>query len=253
MPISSDVNVIFAYVDETDIFHMPVVIFITPYKRKDVYFLLDEVKSSFIYTYSQYLKDACVFIEKSIIDYKSKRSKLLPKPSPFAINAIIRENIKKKLEGMSKKEHFRYDTVNRFTKKMLTEYSTTSLYEDSEKLSEFREKYLTKAEKEADIQISLFLNKFRNFEVVNFADVQSFEEWLGKLKKVELNVFKNKRDYEDMKIAAQYLGYNQEIRTLSFVTCDKEFHDSLDKVSKHFKQPIGKLFLLKPPKKQKSP
>ena len=56
MPISSDVNVIFGYIDKTDLFHIPVLCFLAPYNRKDHYLLLDEVKSSFIYTYSYFLK-----------------------------------------------------------------------------------------------------------------------------------------------------------------------------------------------------
>ena len=67
MTISSDVNVIFGYIDDTDLFHIPVLCFLAPYNRKDNYLLLDEVKVSFIHTYSYFLKNVCSFIEKSII------------------------------------------------------------------------------------------------------------------------------------------------------------------------------------------
>ena len=250
MPVSSDVNTIFAFADDQDLFHIPVALVMVPYKRKDVYILLDEVKSSFIYTYSNFLKEAGTIIEKSIIDYKEKRSNKLKKPTSFAINAIVRQKIKEKIEEQSKKKFFNYDTVNRFINKMLSKYSITSLYEESEKLAEFRENYLIKAEDEADREISLFLNKFKNFEIINFPDIQTFEEWLDKIKKSKLKIFKNKRDYEDMRIAAQFLGYNQEIGKLAFITCDKEFHRSLEIISKKFNQPVGNLTLIKPAKKK---
>ncbi len=246
MPISSDVNTIFAYIDKKHKFHIAVALFIVPYKRKDVYVLLDEVKSRFIYTYSAYLKEACLIIEKSIIDYKAKRSKLLPNPTPFMVAKIIDSEIKKRMKQVSEMEYFNYDATTRFVNKMLTEYSVLALYEEEEKLAEFREKYLVKSEEESSKEITRFLDRFKDFEVVNFNDITSFCDWLDKLKKVDLDVFKRKQDIDDMRIAAQFLGYNQEKGRLSFFTCDFEFYRSLGLVSKHFNQGIGKLFPIPP-------
>jgi len=244
MEISSDVNVIFAYIEETDRFHVPVVVFLSPYKRAGYYILLDQVKTSFIYTYSDFLRDTCTFIEKSIIDYRESRSGILKKPSPFLINSVMRQKIKDRIEKSVDKNDARYDTINRFVKKLLTEYSIVLLYENRDKLAEFRIKYLEMAEKEADSAISRFLRKFKDFEVINFADVENFDEWLEKLKKSELRIFNNKRDYEDMRIAAQYIGYNDKIKRLGFATCDKEFYRSLEKIISYFKLTAGKLSLI---------
>lgn len=246
MPISSDVNTIFAFADNRDIFHVPIALFLVPYKRKDFYVLLDEVKSSFIYTYSDRMKEACLFIEKSIIDYKKSRSKLLKPPSPFVINTIIRGKIKEKIDELANDGFSRYDTINRFVNKMLSDYSIISIYEDSEKMAEFREKYLEEAEKNTTFELNRFLTKFKDFIVVNFTDIESYGEWIKKIKNSKLNIFDNKRDEEDIRIAAQYMGYNQEESKLAFVTCDKEFYRSLNVVSSFFKQSIGKLFLIKP-------
>ena len=154
------------------------------------------------------------------------------------------------MDELSEKEFFQIDTATRFVNKFLTEYSLISLYEDKNNLAEFREKYLEKAEKEADMELTIFLKKFKGFHILNFADVSGFENWLKKIKTVKLNIFENKSDNEDMRIAAQYLAYNEESGKLSFVTCDKEFHRSLNVISKHFQQATGRLSLISPPKKR---
>jgi hypothetical protein len=131
----------------------------------------------------------------------------------------------------------------------LTEYSIPALYNDKNKLAEFREKYLIQAEKGAERAINIFLKKFKKFEVVNIAVIGDFETWLKKLKEFKLNVFENKRDYEDMRIAAQFFSVNEKISSLGFATCDREFHRSLELVKKQFNIKTGNLVLLKKSRK----
>ncbi len=245
MSISSDVNVIFAFVNELDSFHIPVFLFLAPYKRKDIYVLLDNVKVSFIYTYSNYLKDACVLIEKSIIDLKNDRVNIKRKLSPFAINAIVNQKIKEKLKELSNKDNSNIDAIKRFINRMLSEYSIISLFENNDKLAEFREKYLIESEKESDVEITRFLSKFKKFEIVNQYDLKKNKEWLNRIKASELDIFENKNDYEDMKIASEFLAYNDEKGRLSFMTCDREFYRSLGILTNNENLKIGKLKLIR--------
>ena len=245
MPISSDVNVIFAFVNELDSFHIPVFLFLAPYKRKDVYVLLDNVKVSFIRTYSDYLKESCVLIEKSIIDLKNDRANIKRKLSPFAINTIINQKIKDKLKELSNKDNSNIDAIKRFINKMLSEYSIISLFEDNNKLAEFREKYLIESEKKSVVEITRFLTKFKKFEIVNQYDLKNNKKWLHRIKTIKLEIFNNKNDFEDIKIASEFLAYNEEKGRLSFTTCDREFYRSLGILTNNEDIKIGKLNLIR--------
>lgn len=250
MPVSSDVNVIFAYIDETDLFHIKVAIFIKPYKRKAPYILLDRVKGTFINRYSRYLKDACIFIEKAIMDYKAEKANSKRKPSPFLIKIVVEEYIKRQIEKEAiKKLNYNKNAIKRFVKKLSIEFSYITLYNEVDKLAEFRERYLVNAENEADYKITAFLKNFKNFHVLNEGEIKSIDEWLNKLKKIELDVFESKTDFEDMKIAVEFFGFNEEHEKLSFVTCDKEMARSLKVLIEYFKLNAGKIHLIKAPKK----
>jgi hypothetical protein len=65
MKTSSDVNIIFAHGDITHYFHKKVCLYMARYVR-DNYLLLAKTKAHFIYTYSNFLKDCTIIIDRSI-------------------------------------------------------------------------------------------------------------------------------------------------------------------------------------------
>lgn len=242
MKISSDVNTIFAYGDNLHPFHNKVCLYMAK-KIRDNYVLLAKVKAHFIYTCKDYLTTCCNIIDQAIRDYRNKRSKspsTTYKPSPLAISANIDSLIDKHIGiEQSKTMNFNVKAVRTFIAWLLSEYSIPELYANDESFANFREKYVEEAEERALEVLNKFLKFFHQFESMNIEQYNNYEEWLSKIKKSEKNIFKNKQDYEDVMLAAEFLSYNQEFGLLGFFSSDKNCCDSIRIVSKEFMQRIG--------------
>ena len=248
MNISSDVNVVFAYADSKHIFHRGVLAHIAK-KQRDTFIIISKLKSHFIYTYKDYLVTACIIIEKAIRDERHHRSKSPSKtykPNVFTISASINALINDYLEVESAKfMNFNISGARDFINLLLTDYSIPKLYEDDEALANFREKYNLDAEKQAEDVINRFVKLFNGFECMNIEDYTNYELWLEKIKKSKQKVFENKRDTEDMRIAAEFLVYNEEKGKLGFFTCDKNCHFSILAMAKEYNLKLGKMHLVR--------
>jgi len=247
MKISSDVNTIFAYGDKNHILHKNVCLHMIKNNKKN-YVLLSKVKSHFIYTYKDYLTDCCIVLEKSIREEKERRSKSPSKtyqPSLFAISASVRKLINDFIKEKAKNQNFNSNAAKNFISLLLTDYSIPELYKNKDSFAEFREKYLVQAEERALEILNKFLKFYRKFELMNIEQYVSFKDWFNKIKDSNKNVFKNKKDYEDMNIAAELLSFNQDISILDFFTCDKDFYYSLKNIVVEYSQKIGQVHLIR--------
>lgn len=242
MKLSSDVNTIFAYGDDTHKFHRAVYLYMISKKRTH-YILLSKIKSSFIYTYKKYLSTSCVIIEKAIRDERHDRIGALSttyKPSPLVISTSVRKLIDDHIKVESERNfNFNENTIRKFVSSMLLSYSIPELYENDNSLGEFREKYLLDAEKRAEEVLNKFLHFFSDFDCMNIESYANYMNWVNKIKKSKFDVFHNKQDYEDIIICAEFLCYNDEIGKLSFFTCDRECYRSVGVVAKEYEQRIG--------------
>lgn len=246
MDISSDVNTIFAYCDSLHKYHKSVLSFMMRQKRS-TYILLDKVKSHFIYTYKDYLSTCCIIIEQAIRDQRLERSKSPSKtykPSAFAISSHVRSLVDKKLVELCENKNFDFIATKQFVDLILSEYSIPDLYENEKVLGEFRERYLVGSEKIATTIVNKFLRFFYKFEEINLNQYTHYNNWLDKIKDSKNNVFKNKQDYEDMTLAAEFLCYNQEIGILYFFGCDSNCCRSIEVVAKEYDLKIGKITLI---------
>src|SRR3989339_240293 len=236
MKLSSDVNTIFAYGNSNDLFHNKVWLFMAKNKRND-YVLLARVKHVFIYTYKDYLTTCCAIIEIAIREEKTKRSKSPSetyKPSTLALSANIHQQIEKFIKEKSEEITFNIGGVKNFINLLLTEYSIPELFENNGVFGEFREKYNVEAEKRAEEILNKFLHFFHSFYVMNIEQYDTYEEWIQKIKESKYKIFDNKKDYEDILLAAEILSCNQDIGTMGFFTCDKEIHRSIIVVAKEY-------------------
>ena len=246
MVLASDCNTIFAYSDSSDKHHNSVAVFFKQRSRVN-YLVLFNVKTSFIYTYSDVFKECGLIVEKVILEQKEHRKRSPSKsykPSHFVITLQAEKQIEQELESISKKRRFNRSLARRFISKLLSKYSIPSLYEDDEIFANFREEYLKKSEEQATEVLNKFLRLFRSFDTITMEEYEQYHEWLNRIKQCKLNVFRNLQDYEDMKIGAEYLSYNEEFGTLDFATCDKDCHKSIHKLSRKYQQRIGKLHYL---------
>ncbi len=247
MKISSDVNAVFAYADRKHIYHKGILAHIAK-KQRDTFILLSKLKSNFIYTYKDYLTTSCIIIEKAVRDERKNRLKSPSKtyrPSILVITRSINVLIEKHLlDESSKFMNFNTSAVREFINMLLTDYSIPKLYEDDESLASFREKYVLDAEKQAEDIINRYVKRFNGFECVNIDDYESYEDWLTKIKKSKQNLFKEKKDFEDMTIGAEFLAYNDEVARLGFFTCDKNCHDSIVAMAKEQGLVIGSTHLI---------
>jgi hypothetical protein len=249
MKISSDVNTIFAYADGMHTFHNKVSLYMAK-RIRDKYILLAKVKSTFIYTYKDYLTTSCTIIDRSIREYKKQRS-MSPsktyKPTHFSISTNVDHLIDEYIKEQESRMEFNSKAVRAFVAKKLSEYSVPALMEDEKMLGEFREKYLQDAEERAVEILNKFVCFFRTpeFELMNIERYNTFDDWFYKIKESKEFVFNNKRDREDMNIAAEFLAYNLEFNLLDFFTCDREFSESIKKVAREYGQKIGMINLIK--------
>ncbi|MCK4670254.1 MAG: hypothetical protein KAT43_03545 [Nanoarchaeota archaeon] len=248
MTISSDVNVIFAYNDTTHKFNKKVYFYMAKQKRNS-YLLLAQVKATFIYKYTDYLETACNIIDKAIRDEKEKRSKS-PSQKYRPNSLVISENINKAIDDLIIQENARFMNYNAkavkdFVNLLLSEYSIPKLYEDDDAFGEFREKYTTNSEQIAEDVLNKFLKFFQKFGTKRIEEYDNYQKWFQNIKNSKENIFDNKQDYEDMKLSAEFLSYNEEVRTLNFFTCDKNCHNSIKKVAKEYRLRIGQIHLVK--------
>ena len=246
MKTASDVNVIFAFGDSTHFFHKKVCLHMAKHIKNN-YLLLLKVKSHFIYTYSNQLKDCVIIIDKSIREYKKKRNKSpfkTYKPSHLAISAAINKLIDNYIIEKANISNFCVKSAKKFVNSLLTKYSIPTLYENDKLFGEFREEYLVESEEKAMEIINRFLKFFRNFEVMNIEQYTTYESWMDKIKKSSKKVFDNKQDYEDIIIAAEYFAYNAEISQINFFTTDQTMGKSIPKISKEYSQKTGKITII---------
>ena len=92
--------------------------------------------------------------------------------------------------------------------------------------------------------LNKFLHFFHSFYVMNIEQYDTYEEWIQKIKESKYKIFDNKKDYEDILLAAEILSCNQDIGTMGFFTCDKEIHRSIIVVAKEYQQKIGHVLLI---------
>lgn len=243
MHLGTDVNTIFAYEEISHKHYKKTIQFLVTHKRS-IYVLLNNVKKSFLKTYSDYLKDSCDIITQAIVEFKEIRNaNPSRKPSHEVVAAEVNSRITKKLEDLSQTTNANIQSTKNFIDKLLIDYSPPKLYEEDEALPEFREKYIVLAEKQATDIINRFLKNFAGFISINLFEYEDYDETLDKIKKIKNDVFANKQDYEDMKIAAEYFCVCKDNK-LEFFTFDKEFHRSLHKCSQLLNVNIGRVHLL---------
>lgn len=247
MAISSDVNTIFAYTNPNHKFHRAVCLYIAKKKRYP-YFLLAKVSNSFVFTYKNLLADCGNIIIKEILEYREERNKsgAKYKLNAYAISAIINKKINSALDkSNSQYLNFDYKTAKEFIDKLLSDFSIPEMFENDHSLGEFREKYVTESEKRAAEKLNEFLNFFQNFETIKIEQYDNYDVWLQNIKSSKNPVFKNKQDFEDMKIAAEFLSYNQDFGQLSFFSSDKDMIDSIIQIGKEYRQRVGDMNLIK--------
>ncbi|MFC1774725.1 hypothetical protein ACFLZN_00225 [Nanoarchaeota archaeon] len=244
MKISSDVNTIFGYSDLTHKLSKAVRMHMAKTTTFH-YVLLCEVKKSFVFTYSDYLKSAGETIDLAVRKYIAERKKAVSKsykPSNAAISSNVRSKIKDHITSQ-KKQFLRYNVraVNDFVNKMLTDFSIPELVEDSEKFAAFREKYVEGAEKLTKEVLNKFLRFYREVSIKKTGDYSKLASWLEKIKNGPNELFDNKKDFEDMKIAAEFFAYNDELGLLGFFSGDNEFCKSINKFAENSKIRIGNI------------
>ncbi len=249
MKTASDVNTIFAYNDSSHFFHRPVCLHMAKNIRGK-YVLLDKVKANFIHTYRTYMTDCEIIIEKSVREYKQKLSSSPSKtytPSLLAISKNVDSIIAGHLKKMSNNMDFNIKAIRIFITLMLSDYSIPELVKNDTALGDFKEKYLLKAEERAKDSLNKFVKFFKSneFELMNIGQYETYDEWVKKIKNSKNNsIFKNKKDYEDITIAAELFAFNSEISKLAFFTTDSDFQYSTPKISKEYKQEIGNITLI---------
>ena len=59
------------------------------------------------------------------------------------------------------------------------------------------------AEKRAEEILNKFLHFFHSFYVMNIEQYDTYEEWIQKIKESKYKIFDNKKDYEDILLAAE--------------------------------------------------
>jgi hypothetical protein len=248
MKTASDVNIIFAYDDSSHLFHKNVCFFMMQHIR-DNYLLLVKVKAHFTHTYSGYLKDSAIIIDKSIREHRNERRNSpsqIYKPSHLAISANITKKIDDYVNEKSRNSNFSAKTAKVFINQLLSEYSIPTLFEDDKAFGEFREKYMEGAEKKALDVLNRFLKFFNNkYESMNIEQYKTYDEWMIKIKKSPQNIFENKQDYEDIQVASEYFAYNKEFGKANFFTTDLIMGDSLKKAAREFKLEIGLVHVIK--------
>jgi hypothetical protein len=217
--ISSDVNVFFAYGDIMHPRHKEVSLFILKNLRKP-FILLNRVKTSFLYTYSDYLKECSRIVSYGVAQNRGGAR------SPIAVSAIIRKDIENRLQQLSRETNFMYLTTKRFVDRMLEEFPIPKLLQD-DALSEFRERFLEKAEEEAVRVLNLMFTRFIKRHLMSLADYRRYDEWLSRLKLYGVPVFANMQDHEDLQIGAELFSYWSEHGRLNFHTLDKEMRRSI--------------------------
>ncbi|MBS3125212.1 hypothetical protein J4211_03085 [Candidatus Woesearchaeota archaeon] len=247
MDVSSDVNTVFAYTNPAHKFHTPVSLHMAKRKRHH-YVLLAKVNSSFLYTYTNLLTDCGNIIVQAITGFREEREKANAKNplSAFSISAIVNSKIKELLEEYNDKySNFNIKSTKEYIDLLLTKFSIPELYENDKALGEFREQYLMEADKRAFEALNKFVRFFQHYDLMKIEEYENYENWLKKIKDSSQDVFENKQDFEDMKIAAELLSYNEELGKLSFFTCDFNMHKSILTVAKENKQNVGDIEIIK--------
>jgi len=240
MRISSDVNTVFAYNDPNHIYHRVVFKIMTKSIRQR-YVMLANVKNHFIYTYKDYLEEASLAIDLAIREYKSQRLNTSYKPSSLSVSINVDALIKKHLEKREEECNFNTDVVRKFINIILTKYPIPAIYEDDEQFAKFREEYLKETEKTAISKLNNFFNFFKDREGRSLGDYKNYGEWLKYIKNSKSKVFNNKRDYEDMCIAAEIFAYHEEYSTFNFYSADSECVKSIKAIAKEYSVNIGKM------------
>lgn len=222
--ISSDVNVLFIYGDPRDRRNFNLIRFCKRNQRRS-YLLLEEVKKSFIKTFSDYYKIIGSIIDDVIITYRAQRLKSPGKrqPSTEALIAEIDKNISKKFSSLVRKTTLSMSSLKRFYSKLLKDYSIPRLYHEDKLIGEFREFYSGEAENEATDVMNRFILEFRSLDVHQKQNCNDYDD-----NYVALDSYFRK-DHEDRRIAAELMCYTLR-KHLQFLCGDKAFRTALRKI-----------------------
>lgn len=219
--ISNDVNVIFAYLDRQNKQHKAVKILVKKNKRRK-YVLLAQVYKTFLYTYGRIIKLVGVLITSEVLQYRKKNENSTRNKDKEFILRMLETSIEKKIREHVKSSEYNQETLSKFKDYLLKNYSLIELYEETEKIGRFREKFIHDSQEHSIDSLNTFFTEFKNKKLMKLSAYKNYQKQLSKISFI--------KDYEDRKIATEIICFLRQHSVLRFLTFDKTFKTKLKRL-----------------------
>lgn len=244
---SSDLNVIYSFVNIRHKFHDVVITYLNSIKEQK-YVLLDHVKTVFIFSYQDNLMrigEIIIVAVNKVKDWIKKR-RLIGQPGPRIKNIRLKKELDSLIKEQQDKEvkptdYTYYEDI------LLKDYPLIELLDDKEKLKDFETFYIEKAEEITRNKLTEFIEFFDFVQdnlKLNPTNVKKWYDELSQLRKENENLFVDYHN-EDIKLSSEYITYCNDRRIpLNFFSTDKNLCSSLNFVKKEKNLNCGDIIFL---------